>query len=233
MNYQKLILAVLASFVCLISSPALGQTIVGVRAGLNLSHISLVNEAGEKQHTDLIPRLQIGLTVDIPLSMDLYLQPGAFYSGKGFKQDGGWIIADGNVFKAKADYVEVPINLVYRSQFRAGNLMLGAGPYVGYGIGGKWEGEGQILVGDIILSESSGDIIFKKDIKDGEYGNYLYGKPWDYGINVLVGYEFLQRIPVQLNAQWGIANLAPDIDGNPQDGSIRNRSYGISVGYRF
>lgn len=233
MNYQKLIFAVLASFVCLISSPTFGQTIVGVRAGVNLSHISFVNEAGEKQQTDVIPRLQVGLTVDIPLSMDLYLQPGAFYSGKGFKQDGGWIITEGNEFKAKADYVEVPINLVYRSQFSAGNFVIGAGPYVGYGIGGKWESEGQILVGDIMLSESSGDVIFKQDVQDGEFGNYLFGKPWDYGVNVLVGYEFLQRIAVQLNAQWGVANLAPDIAGKTQDGSIRNMSYGLSVGYRF
>lgn len=233
MKHQKLILAALASFVCLISIPAFGQTAVGIRAGMHLSQVSLTNEAGEKQHTDAIPRFQVGVNLDIPLSMTLYLQPGAIYSGKGFRQNGGWLVAEGNEFTAKADYVEVPINLVYRTQVWTGNVMIGAGPYVGYGIGGQWEGEGEILVGDIILSESKGDMIFKQDLADGEFGSYLYGKPWDYGINALMGYEFLQRIAVQLHAQWGVANLAPDIDGKPADGSIRNKSYGISVGFRF
>lgn len=233
MNYQKLILAVLVSFVCLFSNPAFGQTAVGVRAGVNLSNVNSVSESGERQRTDVIPRFQVGVNLDIPLSMALYLQPGVLYSGKGFKQTGGWLASEGNEFKAKADYIEMPINLVYRSQVWTGNVMIGAGPYVGYGIGGKWETEGKIVIGDIILSESNGDIIFKQDLSDGEFSNYLYGKPWDYGINVLAGYEFLQRIAVQLNAQWGVANLVPDIDSKPADGSIRNRSYGISLGYRF
>lgn len=233
MNHQKLIFAALTSLVCLMSRPAFGQVAVGIRAGIHLSHIRLTNEAGEKQRTDAIPRFQAGVNLDVPLSMAFYLQPGVLYSGKGFKQLGGWLVAEGNEFKAKADYIEMPINLVYRSQVRTGNLMIGAGPYVGYGVGGKWEGEGQILAGDIILSESSGDIIFKQDLKDGEFGHYLYGKQWDYGINVLAGYEFFQRLAVQFSAQWGVANLAPDIDGQAPGGSVRNRGYGISLGYRF
>lgn len=204
-----------------------------MRAGVQLSSVSIVDENNDKQRTEAIPRFQIGLTVDIPLAADFYLQSAALYSGKGFKQDGGWLAASGNEFKAKASYIEVPVHLVYKPQFGIGNLLVGAGPYAGYGTGGKWEAEGQIVVGDIVLSESYGEVIFKNDVSDGEFGNYLYGKPWDYGTNILIGYEFLSGLAFQFNAQIGVANLKPKVGGTTRDGSMRNKGYGISVGYRF
>ncbi len=234
MNKSIQLTVALIAFLSSVSlSTTQAQIAVGVRAGLNLANLRLVDENGQKQDTEALPRFQIGLTVDIPLASDFYLQPTALYSGKGFKQDGGWLAASGNEFKAKAAYVEVPVNVLYKPRVGIGNLVVGAGPYVGYGTGGKWEAEGQILVGDIVLSENQGDVIFKKDVMDGEFGNYLYGKPWDYGANILVGYAFLRQLTVQLNAQFGIADLKPEVGGTTRDGSARNQAYGISVGYRF
>src|SRR5690606_31146850 len=155
----------------LISISVHAQTVIGVRAGVNLSNVGLVNESSERQDTESIPRFQIGLTLDIPIMADFYLQPAVLYSGKGFKQDGGWLAASGSEFKAKASYIEVPVNLLYKPQFGIGKLLIGAGPYVGYGSGGKWEADGQIFVGDIVLSENYGDVIFKNDWSDGEFGN--------------------------------------------------------------
>lgn len=226
-------IAGLIALLLVLSFSTQAQTTVGIRVGIDLSGINLVDENGDKQATKTIPRLQVGLTVDVPLAMDFYLQPAAVYAGKGFKQDGGWLAASENEFKAAASYIEVPVNLLYKPRLGIGNLLVGTGPYVGYGIGGKWEAEGRIVIGDIVLSENYGDVIFKNDVADGEFGNYLYGKPWDYGANVLLGYEFFQKFTVQLHGQFGIANLKPEVSGTKPDGSIRNRSYGISVGYRF
>src|SRR5690606_35900936 len=221
--------------VLLVALPFLtqAQTTVGIRAGANFSNVHFVNADGTHQHTEMIPRLQAGLTIDIPLAMGLYLQPAAMYVGKGFKQDGGWLAEADNEFRAAAAYVEVPLNLLYKLWVGAGNLVIGAGPYVGYGLGGTWEAEGQVAVGDIILAESRGDVIFKNDVEDGEFGNYLYGKPWDYGANVMVGYQFSPKLTLQLQGQFGVANLAPDVGGAAPEGSIRNRGYGISIGYGF
>ncbi len=233
MKKTSLFSSLAAALLICASASVQAQTVFGVRAGVNLSTISHVDEAGEKQDTESIPSFQIGLTVDRPIAADFYLQPALLYSGKGFKQDGGWLAGSGNEFKAKVSYVELPVNVLYKPHLGTGNLLLGAGPYLAYGTGGKWEADGQIVVGDIVLSESEGDAIFKNDVVDGEFGNYLYGKPWDYGANVMLGYEFLQQFSVQLNAQFGIANLQPDVDGRKPEGHIRNNSYGISVGYRF
>lgn len=209
------------------------QSSLGVRAGINLSGIHLVDEQNSKQQTGLIPRFQIGLTVDIPIASDFYLQPAALYSGKGFKQDGGWLASSGSEFEATANYVEVPVNFLYKPSSGSGKLIVGAGPYVGYGTGGKWEAEqGQVFIDDIVI-DPYGEVIFKNDVADGEFGNYLYGKAWDYGVNFLAGYVFLQKFSVQLNTQFGIANLKPAVGGTERDEKIKNFVYGISVGYRI
>ena len=232
MTKHTLLFGLIALFFTL-SLPIQAQTIVGIRAGVNFSSVHLVDAAGEHQHTELMPRMQAGLTVDIPLAMGLYLQPAALYVGKGYKQDGGWLAGDDKEFQAAASYVEVPLNLIYKVWIGVGNLLIGAGPYVAYGLGGEWEAEGQVAVGDVILTESRGDIIFRGDVADGESGNYLYGKPWDYGANVVAGYQFSPKLTLQLHAQFGIANLRPDVDGTAPEGSTRNYGYGISLGYGF
>lgn len=83
------------------------------------------------------------------------------------------------------------------------------------------------------MIEPHGNVIFKNYAADGEFGNYLYDKPWDYGVGFLAGYEFLRRLSVQFNAQFGISNLEPKLDGQKPDGKIRNTVYGISVGYKL
>src|SRR5690606_20963716 len=169
----------------------IAQTRIGVRDGMHRSGVSLVDEQGDKQKTGMIPRFQAGLTVEIPIAIDFYLQPAALYSGKGFRQDGGWLASADAEFKATASYFEVPVNLLYKPQVGSNKLIVGTGPYVAYGTGGKWEADqGQIAIGDIMI-EPHGDVIFKNDVSEGEFGNYLYGKPWDYGVHFLVGYEFL------------------------------------------
>lgn len=223
------LLFVMTSF----SYSAVAQTKVGIRAGMNLSGVNLVDERGDKQNTGMIPRFQAGLTVDIPIATDFYLQPAALYSGKGFRQDGGWLASADTEFKATVSYFEIPVNLLYKPQLGNGNLFVGAGPYVGYGTGGRWEvDQGQVTIGDIVI-EPHGEVIFRKDVADGEFGNYLYGKPWDYGVSFLAGYEFLRKLSVQFNAQFGVSNLEPEIGGEKPDGKLRNTTYGISVGYKL
>src|SRR5690554_5842076 len=75
------------------------QSNLGIRAGINLSGIHLVDEQNVNQETGVIPRFQIGLTMDIPIASDLYLQPAALYSGKGFRQNGGWLASSDTEFK--------------------------------------------------------------------------------------------------------------------------------------
>lgn len=225
--------SLLLAFLLIGVENATGQTQFGVRAGMNLAGLRLVNEIGEKQETGVIPRFQIGITVDIPIAADISIQPAALYSSKGFKQNGGWLSESDREFRATASYIEIPVNLLYSPELGSGNLIFGAGPYAGYATGGKWKADqAQVLIGDIMI-EPRGDVIFRNDVADGEFGNYLYGKPWDFGINIILGYELIRRITLQLNGQFGLANLAPQIGGDSPRTSIKNRVYGITMGYKL
>lgn len=209
-----------------------GQVKWGLQAGVNLSNIVMVDEAGQQYDTKSIPRVQLGLTVDIPLVADLYVQPAALYSGKGFKHNDSWFAGESNELLVAASYVEVPVVLLYKPRLGIGNLLVGAGPYAAYGVNGKWQSETDVTIGDIVI-ENHGDVIFRNDVMDGEFGSYLYGKPLDYGANVLIGYEFANTFAAQLNAQWGLSNLQPTIDGAKRDGKVKNTGFSISLGYKF
>lgn len=208
------------------------QTKAGIRAGLNYSNVAMENEDGHKNATKTVPGFHIGLAVDIPVFTNFYLQPGMLYSKKGFKQTDSWFSGSGNPIKVTASYIEAPLNLIYKHKLAGGDLLIGAGPYAGYGTGGKWKSNASVLIGDIRI-ENYGDVIFKKDVMDGEFGNYLYGKPWDFGANFLVGYQFLEKLIIQLNGQLGIKELNPAINGLAPKGKLRNKGWGISVGYTF
>lgn len=208
------------------------QTKVGIRAGLNSSNVLMEEENGDGNFTKSIPGFHIGLTVDIPLATNFYLQPAVLYSSKGFKQTNNWFSGSGNNIKVTVSYIEVPLNFIYKHKLASGNLLIGVGPYVGYGTGGKWKSEAPVIIGDIQI-DNYGDVIFKKDVMDGEFGNYLYGKPWDFGANFLVGYQFWDKLTLQLNAQIGINELKPKVGGVTREGTLKNKGVGISVGYTF
>lgn len=150
----------------------------------------------DKEDTQSMPGILLGLTVDLPVSSDFYIQPAVQYSKRGFKQKTGGYYGSATNFKVNASYAQLPVNFLYTPKLAGGKLLLGAGPYIGYGTGGTWKSDNVIAIGDI-MTDDNGKVIFKDDFMDGEFGDYLYGKPLDYGANFLAGYEFLNKLSVQ------------------------------------
>jgi hypothetical protein len=111
-----------------------------------------------------------------------------------------------------------------------GKLLLGIGPYIAFGIGGK-------------VSNADGkemDIEFTKEVSAANYsaatsqGLFPYFKRFDAGGNLLVGYEFSNNFSFQLNAQLGMININSEIkDVSSDDTKFKNTGFGLSVGYRF
>src|SRR5699024_2197456 len=159
----------------------------------------------------------------VPVGSAFYLQPALLYSRKGFTQEDSWFAGDGNHFEVKTNYLELFVHFLYKPALGSGKLLFGAGPYMAYGLGVEWESAEDVVIGDIIIGDH-GDVHFSNDAFDGGDGNsYLYGKPLDYGVNLLVGYEFFNRISAQFNVQLGLADLLPEYsDGTKQDGSFKN-----------
>ena len=160
------------------------QTQIGITAGANFSYAYIEDDIGNTSKTGYIPGLRVGLTVDVPLFSVFYLQPAAIYSQKGFTQDYNWFSGMDNEFDASVSYIEVPINLLYKSEWGSGSLVLGAGPYFAYGLGGEWKTNWGISFGGLNM-EKSGDIIFEKEGSNHQLFEYVYGRPLDYGANLV------------------------------------------------
>lgn len=196
---------------------SVGGTTFGIRAGVNFQNLNgevLGNDLDYK----LKPGFHIGVNAEIPIAPEFYIQPGLLFSTKGADWD------NSSNTKTNINYLELPINFLYKPTLGTGKLLLGFGPYAGYAIGGKLKDDD----GDI-------DLEFESELSTAEAGKYGYTfKRFDFGANFLAGYEFSQKISVQLNAQLGLVNISPEVNGfDTDDNFTKNTGFGISVGYRF
>jgi hypothetical protein len=207
---SKVLLFALAATAFSLTSKAQDKTTFGVRAGVNFTNIN-----GDDLDNKLKAGFNIGVNAEIPIASEFYLQPGLLFSTKGakFADDEG---------KLNLSYIEVPINFLYKPTLGDGKLLLGFGPYVGFGIGGKVKSD-----------DADIDVKFTNDRKATDPANKAYVKGLDFGGNLLVGYELSSKISFQLNAQLGMSNLNPKFEGEKPDDKAKNTGFGISVGYRF
>ncbi|WP_315821067.1 porin family protein [Paraflavitalea speifideaquila] len=196
---------------------AAGTTTFGIRAGVNFQNLN-----GKFAGSDLDNKIKVGfnagVNAEIPIADEFYLQPGLLFSSKGAKAD------NNSDTKVNINYLELPVNVVYKTILGTGNLLLGAGPYAAYALGGK-----------IKTNNGNVDLEFDSNLKPGEILKYGYTfKRFDFGANLLVGYEFSNKFSAQLNAQLGLANISPKIDGlDKKDYRTKNTGFGISLGYRL
>ena len=188
-------------------SGVIGKTSFAVLGGVNFQNLNGKDVGGNKLENDMIIGFHAGVNAQIPVAPEFYFQPGLMFSTKGAK-------VSTNTYKLS--YVELPLNFVYKALVGNGYFMIGFGPYVAYGIGGK-------------------DIEFKKVVESGDSNTVKYFKPFDAGANLFFGYELPAGIFLQMNTQLGLLDIHPKdnrISGDDKS-SLRNTGYGLSLGYRF
>ena len=203
-----------------------GGTSFGLRAGVNFQNITGKDEDGNKLENDLLTGFNIGINAEIPLAPQFYFQPGLLFTTKGAKSED---LILGQTIKGKINiyYVELPLNFLYKPMMGQGRLLMGFGPYVALGVGGKATYEG----GGSSLSE---DIEFKKTVKLSDPDDVFYVRPMDAGANLLFGYQFANKVSLQLNAQLGLTKINPEYEGASNDRTdAKNTGFGVSLGYRF
>jgi len=171
----------------------------GINAGVNFANINGKDVEGTKLKTGF----QAGVTYDIGLADEFVLQPGVSYVQNGTKLD---------AFNSKLhlNYIQVPVTFQYQPALGTGNLLLGVGPYVGFGVG-KVKGS---LFDDKVSSKTDWDDAGLKKV--------------DAGGKLLVGYQLGMGLSFNLNANLGLANLSDD-----KDAKFHNTSFGVTVGYKF
>ena len=195
-----------------------GQIGFGIHGGVNFQNLNGKDVNGEKLENDMITGYHAGISIQILFAPDFLFQPGLLLATKGAKNFTG-SIAD----KHKITYIELPLNLVYKPLLGKGHLLLGFGPYVAFGIGGKGTS-----------GSSDVELEFTKVVELTDPAGVLYYKAFDAGANIFAGYELEGGIFVQLNTQLGMLKINPEDKRISNDkSSIKNTGFGLSIGYRF
>ncbi len=192
----------------------------GIQAGVNLRTIYGKDYEGNELNYNLNFGLNAGVNVNIPIAPDFYIQPGLMLSLKGFSQE----IISGTSTKTNLFYTEVPLNFLFRPQVGNGHMLLGFGPYAGYGIfGNKRTGDDN----DKIKFKS------KVAVSDLSTAGAFY-KPLDAGAGVQFGYELYSGFYFMIDGQLGLLNIYPEYEGILNNkASFKNFGAGLSAGFRF
>jgi len=172
----------------------------GIRAGVNFSNISQKYEDEQVSSTfDSRTSFHVGVIADIPLMESLYIQTGLYFQEKGSKSDG---------VTTNPMYLEIPVLASYRYNFSdAAQLQINFGPYLAYGIGGK----------------------FKYDDGEDETDNAGF-KRFDCGLQVGAGITLAKHYYVGVSYEFGLANIS---HGDEYGLKTKNKNLMVSVGYTF
>src|ERR1700712_6043144 len=130
----------LLSIVLIGATGAFAQTITfSVKAGVNFSEVSASVEnitASSKSLTGF----HVGGVIDIGYK-SFSIQPGILFTTKGGSSsdviDDGSQTTGASASKVTLNYLEIPINFLYRAPAGKGSVFIGGGPYVGIGLSGS------------------------------------------------------------------------------------------------
>ena len=228
----KIATLVTALIICFGTMVSAQEVSFGITAGVNFQNINGKDVGGDKLENNLMHGFNGGINVDIPIAPEFYIQPGLLFTTKGAKvsEHNGDIIEGSS--RLHLYYVEIPVNLLFKPALGNGHMLLGFGPYLAYGIGGKLSIEGKIgnlEYNDDMDVEYTSEVDYSSDPLD-----QIYVKPFDVGANFIIGYETAMGFSAQLNAQLGLLELTPDYKGfDNKDATQKNTGFGISLGYRF
>lgn len=207
----------------------------GIKGGGNLSAMLLKDETGYTR-VKLRPGFHLGGTADLALSDKFSFQPSLLLTSKGFMMDesaGAQYTYGVDKMKFTSYYIELPVNFIFKPRAGNGKMLLGAGPYVAYGLGGRWKAEANGM-------SVTGKLKFLNDYSDidtsfgGNSRTVPYTKPFDFGANILIGYEFHKNLYFHLNGQLGLIDIDPSYSGiSDETSSLKTVQGGLSIGYRF
>lgn len=222
-----LILLLSASFMIAQENSKISFAVLG---GANFNNLNGKAFNGDKLENDMLLGFHAGVNVLIPIVPEFYFQPGLLFATKGAKNSSD-ILGISTVVTTTLNYLELPLNMVYKAEVGSGSIMLGFGPYVAYGLGGKWKSESVSTIGTF---SADGDVVFQNTVESSDPIANAYYRPFDAGANIFFGYELAVGVFLQLDAQFGLLNINPEYKARSNDKSITNNTgFGLSLGYRF
>jgi hypothetical protein len=192
-----------------------------------------VDDDGSIDDAKMLTSFQVGIIGDVELASFLALQPGILFTGKGSKTQAGtqgtatWYRSTSNPY-----YIELPVNLVFKTPPGPVRFFAGAGPYIAIGVAGKNKTDGSFLGSEFHSEEN---IEWSDD--DPTTLNYEEGaglgimKRFDYGLNGTLGIE-ASGIVISANYGHGLAKLQSGSNSS-DDNNNKHRVFSLAVGFKF
>lgn len=216
----------------LIAGSAHAQSSAIIRGGVNLANVSVTNNGGIDDAKTLTS-FQVGVIGDLHLTSFLALQPGLLFTGKGTKTESGtegssnWYRATSNPY-----YLEVPVNLVFKTPTGPTKFFAGAGPYIAMGIAGKNKVRGSILGASFNSEEKiewSNDDPTTLNQEEGTGFGIL--RRFDYGLNGTLGIE-TSNLVISANYGLGLAKLQSG-SSSGDDNNNKHRVLSFTLGFKL
>ncbi len=200
----------------LVSLVSFSQISWNAKVGMNMSNLTDVDDSSMKIGYN------VGVGMEYQISDMWSIQPSLMLTTKGAKTDlsvseSGYSVKTEETYNPM--YLELPIMAAARFAVSDNmNIVVSAGPYLAYGIGGKYKNEVSASYQGETESVTEKSDIFGKDGLDA--------KRFDFGLGVGVALE-INKFFVGLNGEFGLTKLT---DG---DNAPKNTNFSIGVGYKF
>jgi hypothetical protein len=211
--------------------PSYAQVSLGLRGGYTLSATQVRNAQGYKSNSigtnSQLKNLHADLVINVPVYKALYFQPLVRYIVKGaylrpLPYKSGSFEESAN--QLKLHYLEVPLNFVWKFPVSMGKIVVGAGPYVAYGLGGSYDLD--VMYNGRIISTDSHSLEF--NYKDRGIAPGAQLSRFDAGANVMLSIEFKNLMVLGANLSRGYANL-----DRTASAKITNSYFSVSLGLLF
>ncbi|MFB6456222.1 outer membrane beta-barrel protein [Chitinophaga sp. Hz27] len=231
MKTITLTLAVLCS-----SYFAQAQFHVGIKAGAGGSYHSKNNTPNIDAHNGhdnyfvgSKASYYAGISADWQLSKHFSVQPSLVYSAKGGStkeriwNTGVTYNTSTQSGEDRLNYLELPVNLIFRQQLGKGHSFIGAGLYEARYLNGSKDGKFQIRELPKMKEQPPMDASaeFVGPLGTLYPGKQADAKHWDTGANFTAGYEFPGGLQLALNYSLGFQETFYG----------KNRAYSVSVAY--
>ena len=196
----------------LVSLSGYSQMSWKVKAGVNISDIT------NWELADYKPGYQFGVGMDYYFNDHWGIQPSLMLISKGYKIKGDYppFINKSEQLKSyditdNKVYVELPLLLTYRFNVSGKyKLIFSGGGYVGYGIAGKTKNTATLLNGSI-----------RKEKMD----SFSEGvEKFDTGLAAGASLEYKEKYSIGISSDFGLQST---------QSTFKNRTYGLTFGYRF
>lgn len=159
----------------------------------------------------------VSASAEMPLYKKLSVSPGVALVGKGNQA----VLNNAYIEYTDLIYLEVPVNLMTKFDVGPGQIIVGAGPYLGVGLNGSIV-KRYITDNNTIIPDDTKDINFSNT--KGEFKNV------DFGLNFLLGYRFKGGIGINGGYSLGLITAQETITTGQK---IKNSGYSVGLSFIF